>query len=161
MKEIDSYRQICQIGEGAFGRVYKAYDRNNKVVAIKYIKFENEEEGIPSSALREISLLKTLKQHPNIVPLIDVIYKPKQQSLKIIFEYYEQDLKKFISSKQYKIDEKKIKMIIKKIINGVCYIHSKRILHRDLKPQNILVDSQCTYSFMQKMLSQLILGWLD
>jgi serine/threonine protein kinase len=70
MKEIENYKEICQIGEGAFGRVYKAVDKNNKLVAIKYIKFENEEEGIPSSALREISLLKTLKNHPNIVPLL-------------------------------------------------------------------------------------------
>jgi len=76
------------------------------------------------------------------VPLINVIYKPKEQSLKIIFDYYEQDLKKYITQKDYKINENNIKVIIKKIINGVSYIHSKRILHRDLKPQNILVDNQ-------------------
>lgn len=104
MKEIDNYREICQIGEGAFGRVYKAVDKNNRTVAVKYIKFENEEEGIPSSALREISLLKTLKDHPNIVPLLEVFYKPKEQTLKIVFDFYEQDLKKFITSKDYKID---------------------------------------------------------
>jgi serine/threonine protein kinase len=42
MKEIDNYKEICQIGEGAFGKVFKAYDKNNKIVAIKYIKFESE-----------------------------------------------------------------------------------------------------------------------
>jgi serine/threonine protein kinase len=81
-----------------------------------------------------------------------VIYKPKEQMLKIVFDYYEQDLKKFITSKDYKIDEEKIKLVIKKILNGVAFIHSKKVLHRDLKPQNILVDSFCTPQTIQKML---------
>ena len=94
--------------------------------------------------------LKTLKNHPNIVPLLEVFYKPKEQTLKIVFDYYEQDLKKFITSKDYKPDEERVKVIIKKIINGVAYIHSRRVLHRDLKPQNILVDSAGTLSSTQK-----------
>ena len=142
MKEIDGYTEVCVIGEGAFGKVFKAVDKNNKMVAVKYIKFEGEEEGIPSSALREISLLKALKEHPNIVPLVNVMYRPKEQMLKIIFDFYDYDLKKFITAKDYKPDEEKIKVILKKILNGVAYIHSKRVLHRDLKPQNILVDHQ-------------------
>lgn len=85
-------------------------------------------------------MLKALKEHPNIVPLVDVKYKPKEQLLKIIFDYYDYDLKKFITSKDYKPDEEKIKIIVKKILNGVAYIHAKRVLHRDLKPQNILID---------------------
>ena len=52
MKEIDGYTELCVIGEGAFGKVFKAVDKNNKLVAVKYIKFDGEEEGIPSSALR-------------------------------------------------------------------------------------------------------------
>jgi serine/threonine protein kinase len=85
------------------------------------------------------------------VPLLEVFYKPKEQTLKIVFDYYEQDLKKFITGKEYKPDEERVKVVIKKIINGVAYIHSKRILHRDLKPQNILVDSTGNYALMQEM----------
>ena len=68
------------------------------------------------------------------------MYKPKEQMLKIVFDFYDFDLKKFITNKDYKPDEEKIKVILKKILNGVAYIHSKRVLHRDLKPQNILID---------------------
>jgi serine/threonine protein kinase len=81
--------------------------------------------------------------------------------LKIIFDYYDQDLKKFITSKDYKVDEEKIKVVIKKIINGVAYIHSKRILHRDLKPQNILVDSTGIFRIIQKTSKLQISDWQD
>jgi len=58
---------------------------------------------MPPSALREISLLKTLKEHPNIVPLLDVQYKHKEKELKIVFDYYDFDLKKYITSKDYHV----------------------------------------------------------
>jgi len=64
----EPYTDFTVIGEGAFGKVYKALYNHEKFVAIKKIKFENSEEGVPSTALREISLLKNLKDHPNIVP---------------------------------------------------------------------------------------------
>lgn len=66
-----------------------------------------------------------------------------------MFDYYDYDLKKYISSKDYKPDEEKAKVILKKILNGVAYIHSKRVLHRDLKPQNILIDHNSTFPFIQ------------
>lgn len=72
----ENYEVLSVIGEGAFGKVYKAKDKKTDIlVAIKDIKFQNEEEGIPSTALREIATLKNLKQHPYIVPLREVIYK--------------------------------------------------------------------------------------
>ena len=74
------------------------------------------------------------------MPLRDVIYKAVEQNLKIIFDFYEYDLKKFIHSKNYVIEEKQSKTIIKKILCGIDYCHQKKVLHRDLKPQNILVD---------------------
>jgi serine/threonine protein kinase len=62
-----AYQKIEKIGEGTYGVVYKARDRNNgKIVALKKIRLENEEEGVPSTAIREISVLKELR-HENIV----------------------------------------------------------------------------------------------
>jgi len=63
----DKYEKLEKIGEGTYGYVYKARDSNSsEIVALKKIKLENEDEGVPSTAMREISILKEL-QHPNIV----------------------------------------------------------------------------------------------
>lgn len=65
----DVYERIEKIGEGTYGVVYKAQNKLNKeLVALKRIRLENEDEGIPSTAMREISILKELN-HVNIVKL--------------------------------------------------------------------------------------------
>lgn len=65
---LDNYLKIQKIGEGTYGVVYKARDKRNpqKFVALKKIRLEHEDEGVPSTAIREISILKELN-HPNIV----------------------------------------------------------------------------------------------
>lgn len=64
------YQKIEKIGEGTYGVVYKARDRNTgQIVALKKIRLESEEEGIPSTAIREISILKEL-DHENVVKYI-------------------------------------------------------------------------------------------
>lgn len=52
MREFEEYKELYLIGEGAFGRVYKGITSQNKAIAIKVIKFDSDEEGIPSTALR-------------------------------------------------------------------------------------------------------------
>jgi len=89
----NNYQKVEKVGEGTYGIVYKAIDKStNGEVAIKSIRFQHEDEGIPSTAIREISLLKTLK-HENIVPLREIIYK--DEKLYLIFDYLEKDLKKY------------------------------------------------------------------
>ena len=84
------------LGVGAYGVVYKAFDtKENKFVAQKKIKLDGEDEGIPATALREISNLKVLV-HPNIVRLLDAIKEPGK--LYLIFELMENDLKKYMDS---------------------------------------------------------------
>ena len=64
--------------------------------------------------------------------------------MKIVFDYYDFDLKKFLQPKDKKLSEEKVKSIIRQILSGVAYCHSRRVLHRDMKPQNILIDNEGT-----------------
>lgn len=92
----NKYTKTTKVGEGTYGVVYKAKDqKGNEIYALKKIRLQAEEEGIPSTAIREISLLKELN-HKNIVKLIDVLHTPKK--LTLVFEYVDQDLKKVIDA---------------------------------------------------------------
>jgi cyclin-dependent kinase len=95
MRKVDKYKKIEKIGEGTYGVVYKAKDKDDNSYALKKIRLQAEEEGIPSTAIREISLLKEL-QHRNIVKLLDVIHTSKK--LTLVFEFVDQDLKKLIDT---------------------------------------------------------------
>lgn len=84
---------ICS---GTYGVVYKGkHKKTGEIVAMKKIRLESEDEGVPSTAIREISLLKELK-HPNIVSLMDVLME--ESKLYLIFEYLTMDLKKYMDS---------------------------------------------------------------
>jgi serine/threonine protein kinase len=91
---MERYQRMEKIGEGTYGVVYKAKDRvTGEIIALKKIRLEAEDEGIPSTAIREISLLKEL-QHPNIVRLYDVVHT--ERKLTLVFEFLDQDLKKYL-----------------------------------------------------------------
>ena len=86
------------LGEGTYGQVYKAHDQEkDTLVAIKKVRLEDEDEGMPSTTLREIFALKEC-DHPHIVQLLDIIYKPLKKQLYLVFEYLPYDLRKYIKS---------------------------------------------------------------
>ncbi|CAJ0752379.1 8757_t:CDS:10 [Entrophospora sp. SA101] len=84
-----------------------------KIVALKQIRLHFEQEGVPPTSLREISLLKEAKDHQNMVKLLDIVNQEKKLLLKFMFQ----------------------------LVDGVLYLHSRRIFHRDLKPQNLLITA--------------------
>jgi len=131
------YEKVQKIGEGTYGVVYKARDRKEpRFVALKKIRLEHEDEGVPSTAIREISILKEL-DHPNIVKLLDVENLPNK--LYLVFEYLDQDLKKYMDSITA-FEPSLVKSYTRQLLDGLLFCHKRRILHRDLKPQNLLID---------------------
>lgn len=138
---ISSFQKIEKIGEGTYGIVYKAKNKGTgQLVALKKIRPESENEGIPATTIREILLLKNLK-HPTIINLIEIIHNDDKMYL--VFEYMETDLKKLID--QFVVKNKSFEWaVVRKMAYQLCtavsFCHSRNIFHRDLKPQNILVD---------------------
>jgi len=140
---MDRYQKIEKVGEGTYGVVYKAKDvGSGQIVALKKIRLEAEDEGVPSTAIREISLLKELKDE-NIVRLLDIVHA--DQKLYLVFEFLDVDLKRYIETgnqNQKPISLQIVKKFTHQLNSGLLYCHSHRILHRDLKPQNLLIDNR-------------------
>lgn len=126
------------LGAGTYSTVYKGVSRlSKKLVALKEIHLERE-EGVPFTAIREVSLLKELK-HNNIITLHDIIYTSK--TLTLVFEYVERDLSRYMDQCDHQININNVKLFLYQLLRGLRYCHDRRILHRDLKPQNILISN--------------------
>jgi len=137
---MEKYTKIDKLGEGTYGVVYKAQNNETgQIVALKRIRLESEDEGVPCTAIREISLLKELK-HPNIVRLHDVLHTEKK--LTLVFEYLDQDLKKYMDAHRGEMDAQTIRSFLFQLLKGVAWCHDHRVLHRDLKPQNLLINKK-------------------
>lgn len=138
---MDRYQKIEKnghVGEGTYGVVYKAKDKQtNEFVALKRIRLEVEDEGIPSTTLREISVLRQLK-HPNIVELSDVVQS--EGRLYLVFEFVDKDLKKYFEACDGPLSPQLIKSYTHQMLSGLHYCHVRGVMHRDLKPQNVLVS---------------------
>jgi len=136
---LDTYTKLDKLGEGTYATVYKGKSRlTDTLVALKEIRLEHE-EGAPCTAIREVSLLKDLK-HANIVTLHDIVHTDK--SLTLVFEYLERDLKQYMDDCGAILAMNNVKLFLYQMLRGLAYCHSRRVLHRDLKPQNLLINER-------------------
>lgn len=146
---------------GTYGVVYKARDlttKDQRIVALKKIRLEAEDEGVPSTAIREISLLKEMND-PNIVRLLNIVHADGHK-LYLVMEYLDLDLKKYMEALPVAqggrgkplpdghgpalltlgLGPDMVKKFMSQLTSGILYCHAHRVLHRDLKPQNLLID---------------------
>lgn len=148
--EVTKYEKLAKIGQGTFGEVFKARHRTTKkIVALKKVLMENEKEGFPITALREIKILQLLK-HENVVKLIEICrtkathYNRCKSTFYLVFDFCEHDLAGLLSNINVKFSLGEIKMVMKQLLNGLYFIHSNKILHRDMKAANILITKNGT-----------------
>uniref|UniRef100_A0A0D9V900 Protein kinase domain-containing protein n=1 Tax=Leersia perrieri TaxID=77586 RepID=A0A0D9V900_9ORYZ len=144
---MEKYEKLEKVGEGTYGKVYKAQDRETgQVVALKKTRLEMDEEGIPPTALREISLLRLLSQSVYVVRLLSVEQATKNGKpiLYLVFEFLDTDLKKFVDAFRKGPNPRPLPSnnFLYQLCKGVAHCHSHGVLHRDLKPQNLLVDKE-------------------
>lgn len=137
----ESFNIVEMVGKGTYGKVFKAIDLETKeTVAMKYIRMENETEGFPITCLREIKILQQL-DHESIVKLRDVVFNEEKGTTYLIFDYMNHDLLGLRLNNDMKFDESSIFYISRRVLAGLNYCHQKKIIHRDLKLSNILVNN--------------------
>ena len=138
METVGKYEKLEKLGEGVYSVVYKGkIIGTDDIVALKKCKNYDNEYGMNSTIMREIAILKSLK-HTNIINLLDVVNGPTSK-LYLVFEYMEKDLKMHMES--VNMDAPMIKSFTMQLLKGLEFCHVNRVMHRDLKPQNILIDS--------------------
>lgn len=136
--ELATFEMMEKLGEGTYGQVYKAMHKpTQQVYALKRIKIVYEEEGVPSTAIREISLLKEC-DHPNVIRLHNVF--SLETELVLVFDCLDMDLRGYLKKFGAMRNGQMLRSAAHQCIRGVDFCHGHRILHRDLKPQNVLVD---------------------
>ncbi|XP_050351183.1 cyclin-dependent kinase 12 isoform X4 [Nymphalis io] len=149
-KCVDGFQVITQIGEGTYGQVYKARDKNTgQLVALKKVRLENEKEGFPITAVREIKILRQLN-HKNIVNLREIVtdkqdaldFRKDKGSFYLVFEYMDHDLMGLLESKMVDFTELHNASIMRQLLDGLAYCHRKNFLHRDIKCSNILMNNK-------------------
>uniref|UniRef100_A0A8C6UH81 cyclin-dependent kinase n=1 Tax=Neogobius melanostomus TaxID=47308 RepID=A0A8C6UH81_9GOBI len=137
--KLETYIKLDKLGEGTYATVFKGRSKlTENLVALKEIRLEHE-EGAPCTAIREVSLLKDLK-HANIVTLHDIVHTDK--SLTLVFEYLDKDLKQYMDDCGNIMSMHNVKIFLFQILRGLSYCHKRKVLHRDLKPQNLLINDR-------------------
>ena len=138
--KLEAYIKLEQLGEGSYATVFRGFSNlTNQVVALKEIRLQ-EEEGAPFTAIREASLLKELR-HANIVTLHDIVHT--RTSLTFVFEFLSTDLSQYLERHgPGGLAPRNLKVFMFQLLRGLAYCHARRILHRDVKPQNLLISSQ-------------------
>ncbi|XP_048807201.1 cyclin-dependent kinase 13 isoform X2 [Lagopus muta] len=147
---VDKFDIIGIIGEGTYGQVYKARDKDTgELVALKKVRLDNEKEGFPITAIREIKILRQLN-HQSIINMKEIVtdkedaldFKKDKGAFYLVFEYMDHDLMGLLESGLVHFNENHIKSFMRQLMEGLAYCHKKNFLHRDIKCSNILLNNR-------------------
>ncbi|CAM9448174.1 unnamed protein product, partial [Phaeothamnion confervicola] len=138
-----TFKPLGLLGKGSFGVVVAALDeKTGEKVAIKKIKPVARDAWDAKHILREVRIMRLLADHPNIITLLDLDLDKRGDALYIAMELMECDLHRIIHSGQ-SLTREHVQVLLKQLLLAVQAMHGHNILHRDLKPGNILVLSDC------------------
>ncbi|WCJ38694.1 Protein kinase superfamily protein [Euphorbia peplus] len=141
-RSVDEFERLNKIDEGTYGVVYRARDKKTgEIVALKKVKMEKEREGFPLTSLREINILLSF-HHPSIVDVKEVVVGSNLDSIFMVMEYMEHDLKALMESMKQPFSQSEVKCLMLQLLEGVKYLHDNWVLHRDLKTSNLLLNNR-------------------
>ncbi|NXK01643.1 STK36 kinase, partial [Herpetotheres cachinnans] len=150
---MEKYHILEMIGEGSFGRVYKGRRKHSaQVVALKFIPKVGRSEKEMKNLQREIEIMRGL-YHPNIIQMLDSFETDKE--VVVVTDYAEGELFQILED-DGSLPEDQVQTIAAQLVSALYYLHSHRILHRDMKPQNILLGKDgvvklCDFGFARAM----------
>lgn len=147
---VDKFDIIGIIGEGTYGQVYKAKDKDTgELVALKKVRLDNEKEGFPITAIREIKILRQLK-HRSVVNMKEIVtdkqdaldFKKDKGAFYLVFEYMDHDLMGLLESGLCQFSHEHVRSFMRQLMEGLDYCHKNNFLHRDIKCSNILLNNR-------------------
>ncbi|KAL4347019.1 hypothetical protein GQ457_17G002080 [Hibiscus cannabinus] len=141
-RSVDEFERLNKIDEVTYGVVYRARDKKTgEIVALKKVKMEKEREGFPLTSLREINILLSF-HHPSIVDVKEVVLGSNLDSIFMVMEYMEHDLKGLMETMKQPFSQSEVKCLMLQLLEGVKYLHDNWVLHPDLKTSNLLLNNQ-------------------
>lgn len=141
-RSVDEFERLNKIDEGTYGVVYRAKDKKTgEIVALKKVKMEKEREGFPLTSLREINILLSF-HNPSIVDVKEVVVGSNLDSIFMVMEYMEHDLKGLMEAMKQPFSQSEVKCLMLQLLEGVKYLHDNWVLHRDLKTSNLLLNNR-------------------
>ncbi|XP_069116664.1 cyclin-dependent kinase-like 1 isoform X24 [Argopecten irradians] len=156
---MEKYEKLTRIGEGSYGVVFKCRNKETGViVAIKRFVESEDDPLIKKIAMREIRMLKQLK-HPNLVNLIEVFRRKKR--LHLVFEYVDHTVLHELDRYPRGVNEDLVKKIVSQTLEAVNYCHSRNCIHRDVKPENILLSTERQVKLCDFGFARVLTGPLD